>query len=113
MRKPGVLLAVLLLAATFTACGSYKKDLDNLCNGLERSGASKDGGSEKFSKMAEWMSENVSSSEGRELFQGLAMVDSETKVRILREEAKKVGITSCPLADAWEAGLKARGIPEP
>lgn len=108
MRGTRAILGSLVLAASLAACGSYKGDLDTICHALERSGAGAGAPAERLSRAGKWLEQNVQSSKGKTFFGNLGMADAPTRARILREEAAKVGITTCPLADAWAAETKVR-----
>lgn len=92
-------LAALLLAG----CGTYKKDVQTMCDAPDR--ASIPPGSDVFAKniaMAEWVDTHLSTSEGKRTFTALAAVEPHKKAELLRAEATKNGIGSCALADYYD-----------
>lgn len=97
-----VVLALLLVpVAALTGC-SAKGDLEKICNAEQLSGAANVADpSAKATKIAKWLQDNVRSTEGKNVFQALAMVSPADKSNVLREAAREVGYTGpCPMADA-------------
>lgn len=102
--------ALALVALGLVGCSSYKKDLQTMCDAPSKAtippGAD---ASQKAVAMAAYIDDNIKSSEGRATFSGLAAVSPSEKGRTLRAEATKNGITSCALADFYDAPTPPTG----
>jgi hypothetical protein len=100
-------LSLLALAWCLSGCGSYKKDLQTLCDAPKNApGVQNANPADRATVMASWVDKNLGSTEGRNLFRGLASVDPAEKGKVLREAAQSEGLTSCAWADDFEAGAR-------
>lgn len=108
--KHRVLVALAVVA--LTGCGSYKKDLQTMCDAPSK--ATIPPGvppSEQAVAMATYIDDHLQTSEGRATFSGLAAVSPDDRAKLLRTEASKNGITSCALADFYEANTVQKPAP--
>jgi len=102
MRQLALLTVVVLLAG----CGSYKKDLATICDAPNQAAITATDPSERVTLLAAWIDQRIKTDEARNLFSALANASPNDKSTMLREEAKKNGIASCPLADVFEPAPK-------
>src|SRR5688572_15878168 len=98
MRRWAVLVAVIGLAVA--GCNPVKSDFDNLCHAQERSGST---GTtpEDYANAMRWADRALRTQEARGVVGRLATMSPYEKGTLLRSEAAKVGVSPCPLADAW------------
>ena len=96
-RSPVVVAASLLLCA----CGSYKKDLQTMCDAPTRVELRDADPAMKATALAEYISKNISTKEAKELFASLANVAPDQKQQVVRAELDKVGIGKCTLLEVW------------
>lgn len=91
------------LVLLLSGCGSYRKDLQTMCDAPEKSGA-RDAPepAEKASKMAKYISDNLSTAEAKTLFRAVAVAAPQEKSKLLRAELDKVGIGQCGLLEVWK-----------
>ena len=98
MRRWAVVVAVLGLVSV--ACNPVKSDFDNLCHAQARSGST---GTtpEDYANAMRWADRALRTQEARGVVGRLATMSTNEKGTFLRAEAAKVGVSPCPLADAW------------
>ena len=92
--NPRALLAILAATSMLSACGSYKGDLEKICNAPELSG-NKD--ASNFADVGPWLENNIRTRKGRAFLQSLA---SSGSIDVARIEIRANGLTVCPLLDA-------------
>ena len=94
------------LALLLAACdGDVKGDFDNICNAAERSGAMSEADTTaRAVKIAQWLQPQVKTEKARKFMAELAMLDPKKKGQALRGEAKKHGVSPCPIADVTWPG---------
>lgn len=82
------------------ACNQVKTDFDNLCHAQERSGST---GTtpEDYANAMRWADRAMRTQEARGVVGRLSNMSPYDKAALLRAEAAKAGVTSCPLADSW------------
>ena len=98
-----VLLAMLGLVPSAGGCHVYRSDVGKVCDAEQLSqGSLRAGRSQLFN----WMERNVASTEGIHLVQDLVMKDTRGVGVRVREEARKVGVPSCALAEHAELQAK-------
>ena len=93
---------VLVLAVVVAATGcSAKGDFEKICNAEKLSGAAAETEpSQKAMKMAQWIGENVHSSDAKNAMSALASVSPDDKERLLKQAAHEAGYDGpCPIAD--------------
>ena|SRR5687768_18462 len=76
---------------------AYARDVDRICNVVERSGAAGMELAERTYLTATWLGSNLESPAGRALLAGIQPLDDANKARALELEATRIGVTSCPL----------------
>ena len=83
-------------------CGSAAKDFENICHAEERSGAAAlTDPAERAMRTAQWIEQNVSSSDAKAAMEALAHASLDVRGELLREAARESGYTGdCPIADA-------------
>jgi hypothetical protein len=97
MRWPVLVIFVMLLVG----CSSAARDFENICNAEARSGIMDSDPAVRATKLADWISKNISSREAIETFQSLATVAPEDRGRLLKQAAVEAGYRGpCPMAEA-------------
>ena len=100
MRRAGLLLFALPLVG----CGSYRKDVETICFAPERVAREADADpSRRATLIAEYLSQNLQTSEGRKLMGAMAAVEPAMQPELLQHEARRAGLSSCPLAEEESA----------
>lgn len=100
------LLAVLALAAGCSGGGGGKSplaaDLDQICNAIERSGATDLEPADRAYTIAMWLPANVSQA-GRDWLVEWAQLGEDKPARraMLERAAKQAGVKDCPLLAMW------------
>jgi hypothetical protein len=93
------IFAVLVLSA----CGSYKKDLQMMCDAPNQAQFANAEAADKATVLAKHISDHLSTSQGKELFGALGPMSPENKVKAIRAELDKNGIGECTLLEIWKA----------
>ncbi|QDE81872.1 hypothetical protein BHS07_10110 [Myxococcus xanthus] len=98
-----------LAVALVTACGSYKRDMEDACHAVERSKARELPIAEEeiLTRAASWAAERARTSDGQMFWAAIVNINPQDKAKVLRDAAKEAGVVDCPLADALEATLRA------
>jgi hypothetical protein len=78
------------------------RDVDRICNAVEQSGVDKDPSANRQVFVAQWLGANIESGDGRNFLVSLARVEGEAKATLLEEQARRVGLSGCPLAAEWK-----------
>ena len=93
----------------------FGRDLDRICHSSERSGALEQPEGQRAVTVAYWLGNNIESDEGRAFLARFTKSSTEEKIALLRREAKRVGLSSCPLLQTWGGSLikKADGSEGP
>lgn len=81
---------------------AYRADIDNLCNAMERSGASAKGDHDKVVMSAQWLGEAITTDAGVAYLVAWKQMPAAMKSRALRAEAARAGLADCPLAAVWD-----------
>jgi hypothetical protein len=89
------------------ASGSYRTDIENLCDVLARSGADKLGANERALVIANWLAARVQTQEAHEYLIKIQPLNGAAKADALDAEATRVGLPGCALAAEWR-GSAAR-----
>ena len=94
----------LLLAIGFaclTACTSYRDDVMTICDAPDKIGDTTNmKPTEKMAKMGQWCVDNVSSKKGKDLLELMTSMGRGGRNKLLRQEAGRLGINPCHLADS-------------
>jgi len=100
-------LALLALAASLSACGSYKSDLEKICNAPALAG---NPSATSVADVGAWLDANVRTKKGRALLGSLRGAGS-ADVALL--EARANGIAPCPLLDPHvvNGGVQIPAVP--
>lgn len=77
------------------------RDLDRICNVVERSGASALPEGEQVMATLQWLPANIESESGREFLASIAQLEGDAKADALDAGARKVGLSDCPTALLW------------
>lgn len=86
---------------------AFGRDMDRICNAVEQSGASQQPKGAHQMMVAQWLGSNLESPEGRKFLAGIARLEGAAKAKALEDEAHKVGLAACPIADAWKTSPAA------
>ncbi|MBS1121513.1 MAG: mucin-associated surface protein [Deltaproteobacteria bacterium] len=81
--------------------GPYAGDIEKLCNVVVRSGGDKEVGADRNFLIATWLGANLETPESRKFLARIQPLVGEQKATAIEAEAKRVGLTGCPLADEW------------
>lgn len=93
-------------AAPQVADGAWRatplgRDLDRICNVIERSGAAALPEGEQVMATLEWLPANIESESGREFLASIAQLEGDAKADALEAGARRVGLSDCPTAGLW------------
>jgi hypothetical protein len=98
--------SALLLALVCLGCQSgtppLAKDLDTICNSVERSGAAAMEPADRAYTIAQWLPVNVSEAGRQWLIRWAKLGDDRAaRHRMLEHDARAAGVRSCPLLSQW------------
>ena len=79
----------------------YRKDIDSLCNVMKLSGADQQPADARQVLIAMWLGPHITTDEGHKYLIAIQPLHGEAKAAELDAEARRVGLSSCPLADEW------------
>jgi hypothetical protein len=82
---------------------AYRADITNLCDAIERSGSTDKPKDERWTVVAMWLGPNIKTQEGRDFLVAIQPLKGEPKAVALDYEAKRVGLTTCALAETWRS----------
>ena len=90
-------LIAILLALGASGCGSYKSDLQMICDSPSLSGASSPSidPAERASRIAAYVSQHIKTDTARQFFGSLATVPPADRAAFLRHELDKQGVGRC------------------
>lgn len=94
-----LLLSNLVAAFVLSACGSFKSDLEKMCNVETLSAVPLGEPGAMQAARREWLAGQLSSSKGKELFEVLGTTNPVDWAGILTEQAKSQGLAECPHAE--------------
>lgn len=77
------------------------RDLDRICNVVERSGAAALPEGEQVMATLQWLPANIESESGREFLASIAHLEGDAKADALDAGARRVGLSDCPTALLW------------
>lgn len=83
--------------------GPYAADVEKICNVVARSGGDKQEGADRNYLIATWLGANLTTPESRKFLAKIQPLVGEQKATAIEAEAKRVGLTECPLAAEWRA----------
>jgi hypothetical protein len=87
-------------SAAITA--GYRADISRLCNVMHLSGADEQAPEERVYTTANWLGNNLETQQGRDYLVTFTQASDPDKPKTLLAEAKRVGVSPCPLADHWQ-----------
>jgi hypothetical protein len=103
--------AVTTIAALGLAgCTSYAKDLKVICEAPDRVQGADPDPAMRAVQLAEYISQNLGSKDGRATFSAIANMNPRDKATLLRDEARAQGLSRCAFADLMDS--YAAGEPE-
>jgi len=79
----------------------YRKDIDALCNVMHESGADEQPPDARQAIIAMWLGPHITTEEGHQYLIAIQPLHGEAKAAELEGEARRVGLTGCPLASEW------------
>jgi hypothetical protein len=88
-------------AAPAAATAPYAKDIDNLCNAVARSKSDQFPAGERAVPIAMWLGDTLKTDEARAFLVRIQPLNGEAKARALDDEARRVGLSGCPLSAEW------------
>lgn len=80
---------------------AYKQDIATVCEVVQRSGADKLPPGDRAPSIAMWLGPNIQTNAGRDFLAAIQPLTGEAKAAALELEAKRVGLSGCPLAAEW------------
>jgi hypothetical protein len=81
---------------------AYKTDISHLCDAEALSGADQQPEGARQLAIAEWLGPNIHTQDARNFLGSLTQIQGADKAKALRDEAAKVGLPGCALADTWK-----------
>jgi hypothetical protein len=78
-----------------------RTDLDTFCNSQERSGSLELEEGERSMHVSLWLAGKIKSQEGRSFLAAFQKTPDKDKARLLNSTSLRLGLPSCPLANAW------------
>ncbi len=78
----------------------YAKDIEALCDVIQRSGADKDPDATMVT-VATWLAANMTTPESKQFLARIQPMQGNEKASALENEAKRVGLSGCALAAEW------------
>lgn len=79
----------------------YAKDIEALCEAITRSGADQGEPEARTYTVATWLGSAIQTQEGRNFLVRIQPLVGAEKASALENEAKRVGLAGCSLADEW------------
>lgn len=79
----------------------YRADITNLCDAVKLSGAADIHDDSRITVIAMWLGSNIRTKEGKEFLVSIQPLKGDAKAQRLDDEAKRVGLLSCPLSTEW------------
>jgi len=79
----------------------YRADITNLCDALKLSGADQIHDDSRITTIAMWLGPNIHTEEAHKFLVSIQPLKGEAKAQRLDEEAKRVGLLTCPLSAEW------------
>jgi hypothetical protein len=94
---------VIAVAGAKVASARLQSDLELTCNAPEASGLifAKDAG-----RLTQWIRDRLSTPQGGRLFASLRDLPLEARASTLRSGARAAGLSTCPMADAYEEAAR-------
>jgi hypothetical protein len=89
-------------ASAEPASADYATDVEHLCNALKYSGADQQPAGAHQMMVAQWLGPNLKTQEIHTFLARFQSLDPAAKKQALLDEARKVGLSGCPLADEWK-----------
>lgn len=80
---------------------AYRADIAALCDVVHRSGADQVSDPERPQVTAMWLSQNITTEDAHKFLARIQPLEGEPKARALDDEAHRVGLPGCALADEW------------
>lgn len=80
---------------------AYKADFEALCDVINRSGTAELEPNERAMKIAAWLGSNLKTQDGRKFLSKMRPLQGTAKADLLDEEARRLGLSGCPLAAEW------------
>ncbi len=82
---------------------AYKADIEALCDVVNRSGTADVDPGDRTMKIATWLGTQLKTQDARRFLSKIRPIKGPAKGEAIEAEAKRLGITTCPLADEWRA----------
>lgn len=79
----------------------YRADITNLCDSVRLSGNADVHDDSRVMAIAMWLGQNIHTQEGKDFLVRIQPLKGEPRAKALDEEAKRVGLLSCPLSAEW------------
>ena len=79
----------------------YRADITSLCDAVKLSGAADVKDDSRITVIAMWLGPNIHTREGKDFLVSIQPLKGEAKAKRLDDEAKRVGLLTCPLSAEW------------
>lgn len=79
----------------------YRQDIASLCDVVHLSEADKLPDNERAPSIAMWLGPHIKTDQARDFLATIQPLTGEPKAQALEVEARRVGLTSCALANEW------------
>lgn len=83
----------------------YAKDIATICDSITLSGADKDPGGQLVI-VANYLAAHIRTQEAKQFMIRIQPLAGDAKVKAFEDEAHKVGLSSCAVAQVWRAAPK-------
>ncbi len=102
-RIPWVVAVVSILGPFVGGCQSYEEGVEVICEGPNDCAECAQVAPElRWQVMAREIDKGLSNGEAEKLFDRCAELAPAERAALLRGEAEKAGLATCPMADSWE-----------
>jgi len=86
---------------------SYRADINTLCDVVRLSGADQKPKEERWPIVAMYLGPHLTTAEANEFLVAIQPLPADAKALALETEAKRVGLSGCPLANEWREAARA------
>ncbi|MDB4953399.1 MAG: mucin-associated surface protein [Myxococcales bacterium] len=79
----------------------YRNDIASICDVIHLADADKLAKNERAPIIAMWLGPHIQTDEARDFLAGVQPLTGEAKAQAFEAEARRVGLSSCALANEW------------
>jgi hypothetical protein len=81
----------------------YRLDIERLCDVMARSGADQLPDGDRTVVSSQWLTKNLTTPAVHDFLVRIQPLEGDPKAQALLDEARRVGLATCPLAAEWRA----------